>query len=569
MLLMSRSSFVRGWGPSHQHIPPPGQRDDHGAGLAAVVLVVAAALLLGIVHVPDAFDWPLAGWPRDGVILSALFVLLRAVRVGGLHAASLLRDRASSGRTAQPPVPRLSPGELVRAHSLALGGGAFLGLLPGGRWAMADPEHAVMILGPPRSGKTSAIVIPSLLATPGAVVSTATKRDVLDATWRARSQVGQVWLFDPAGEQDALPPGVRRLCWSPVSAASSWDDALLTARAMAAASTVGHGTTNEHHWRERSTALLAPLLYAAHLTGRPISEVLRWVLRTDLGPAGLALEDHNADVANDVLVGIAKTDTRERSSIFSATAGVLAAYNADATRHAAARPNFDPERFVDGAETVYITAPAHRQALCAPLVVGLLEQIRHAAYARARTAAPAGSPPVFFCLDEVANIAPIHDLPALVSEAGGQGLHVLVCLQDLSQARARWGQAADGFLSLFQTKLILSGVSDPQTLEAVSLALGEYDRQHVSHTLARSQTRHRLFEHDTPPTDSESVTYQTQRQRTLPPGEIAHLPPGRGLLLRGTRWSLLRLAPWHCSEPWVSVAVSKAGHHIGAPSLSP
>ena len=161
---------------------------------------------------------------------------------------------------------------------------------------------------------------------------------------------------------------------------------------------------------------------------------------------------------------------------------------------------------------------------------------------------------MFFCLDEVANIAPIHDLPALVSEAGGQSLHVLVCLQDLSQARTRWGQAAEGFLSLFQTKLILNGVSDPHTLEAVSLALGEYDRQLVSHSLSRSEVRHRFYEKTTPPTDSESVTYQTQRQRTLPPGEIAHLPAGRDLLLRGTGWSLLRLAPWHCSEPWVTVA---------------
>ncbi len=101
-------------------------------------------------------------------------------------------------------------------------------------------------------------------------------------------------------------------------------------------------------------------------------------------------------------------------------------------------------------------------------------------------------------------------------------------------------------------------MSDPQTLEAISLALGEYDRQLVSHTLSRSETRHRFFEHDTPPTDSESVTYQTQRQRTLSPGEIAHLPAGRGLLLRGTRWRLLTLASWHRTEPWVAVAEAQA-----------
>ena len=86
--------------------------------------------------------------------------------------------------------------------------------------------------------------------------------------------------------------------------------------------------------------------------------------------------------------------------------------------------------------------------------------------------------PVYMCLDEVANMAPIHDLPSLVSEAGGQGLHVMICLQDLSQARQTLGRRRiDGFLSLFQTKVILSGIADPKTLEAISLCLGEYDRQ--------------------------------------------------------------------------------------------
>jgi len=407
-----------------------------------------------------------------------------------------------------------------------------------------------MVLGPPRSGKTSTVVIPALLGAPGAAVSTATKPDVLEATWRARAQTGQVWLFDPSGEQAELPREIRRLSWSPVTAASSWDGALMMARAMAACASAGKGTTNEEHWRERSSALLAPLLYAANLTSAPVSELLRWVLRKDLNAAGTALEDHDAKIANDVLVGIAKTDERERSSIFSATAGVLAAYNADGPRRAAAKPNFDPARFVNSTDTIYITAPAHKQALCAPLVVGLLEQIRHATYEEARGNGAAGAP-LFLCLDEVANIAPIHDLPALVSEAGGQRLHVMACLQDLSQARNRWGEAAaDGFLSLFQTKLILTGIADSRTLEAISLALGEYDRKLVSYTLGRSRPDKFFAEH----TDSESVTYHTQRHRTLPPGEIARLPDGHGLLLRGTHWGLLRLTPWYRTEPWPTVA---------------
>ncbi len=131
----------------------------------------------------------------------------------------------------------------------------------------ADPEHAVLVLGPPRSGKTSGVVIPSLLACPGACVSTSTKPDVLHATLARARRPGEVWLFDPTGEHQGVD-GVRALSWSPVAAAGSWDEALQTARAMTlAAPAVGRGTKHEQHWAERAAALLAPLLHAANRSG--------------------------------------------------------------------------------------------------------------------------------------------------------------------------------------------------------------------------------------------------------------------------------------------------------------
>lgn len=530
---MSISESRRVWGPSHQYIPPPRKAKSHlfawlvGGGLVLLAFPSHQAILLGGI----------------GVGLLALL---------GWGLQSFWGSHTHTAPVSAPP--RVFDGAAVRARSLRLGGGAYLGLAAGGRWVVADPEHAVMVLGPPRSGKTGSIVIPSVLAAAGPVVSTATKPDVMDATWRARSEVGQVWLYDPSGERAEWPRGIRRLCWSPVPAAATWDGALLMARAMSAGGSSAKGTTNEHHWRERSTALLAPLLHAAFVTDGQIVQVLTWVLRAELEPARKALEDHGSQVAADVLAGIAKTDERERSSILSATAGVLAAYNSDAVRRNAAHPNFDAERFVIGTDTLYITAPAHKQALCAPLVIGLLEQIRHATYRHAPEAIRDKRPPVYMCLDEVANMAPIHDLPALVSEAGGQHLHVMVCLQDLSQARKRWGDdTADGFLSMFQTKVILSGIADPKTLEAISLCLGEYDRQLVTHTLGRSETETGFFERSRP-TETESVAYHTTRQRVLSPGEIARLPPGRALHLRGTRWGLIRSTPWYRTLPWKRMA---------------
>jgi hypothetical protein len=315
------------WGPSHQYRPPP---RDSKLGLLRL-MGLSAVLVLALLDSRFATN-PLAAfgkWPLFFAALALAAWLLGATRLlERTHKPTPPVSVTPPSRPANPQIPSL--GERVRARSARLGGGAYLGLTPNGQWVTADPEHSVMVLGPPRSGKTSTIVIPSILAAPGPVVSTATKTDVMDATWRARSQTGQVWLFDPAGEREDWPEGIRRLSWSPVAAATSWDNALLMARAMASASTPAKGTSNEDHWRERSTALLAPLLYAARLTEQPVGEVLGWVLRGELQEPAQTLTDHGAQTAAEVLAGIQHTDARERSSIFSATAGVLAAYNADA-----------------------------------------------------------------------------------------------------------------------------------------------------------------------------------------------------------------------------------------------
>ncbi len=551
------STPERRWGPSHQHIDPPrGPGSSLLAGLAGVVVLFFVLASLKVLLTPGG----------GGVMTWTLRIVLglAAVRLLSIASMAIVTSIPRTSIRREPVERDTNTGScaaLARAQLARCGDGAYLGLGPSGEWITADAHSAVMVLGPPRSGKTSAVMIPALMSCAGPAVSTSTKPDVMEATMTARCEIGQPWLFDPSGEEVSLPAGARRLRWSPVAGARTWDDALLLARAMTAATRTGAGTSNESHWSERASALLAPLLYAAHLTEQPIEEVLRWTLRQELAPAMFALEDNEADIAVEVLTGISRTEARERSSIFSATAGTLAAYNSDAVRETAADANFDPARFAESADTIYTTAPEHKQALCAPLIVGLLEQVRHAAYRRARDGVHDG-PPMLWLLDEVANTAPIHDLPALVSQAGGQGLQVVIGLQDLSQARTRWGEdAADGFMSLFQTRLVLSGIADARTLESISLALGEYDREGVSRSLGRSAPDEWLA----PTTHSETVSYQTHRERVLTPGDIAHLPAGRGLLLRQTGWGLLRLTPWHATEPWCSIAL-RVGKGIADPA---
>jgi type IV secretion system protein VirD4 len=418
----------------------------------------------------------------------------------------------------------------------------------GRRLIWAGRQQALLVVGPPRSGKTSALVVPNVLAAPGPVLVTSTKPDVLWATLASRSELGRCWLLDPTGTIEP-PPGARLIKWSPVAASHSWEEALVTARVMTAAARP-HGTYGESaHWTERAEALLAPMFHAASLADAGMREVLTWVLRHDLHtPMALlgATGKEGADVAIDVLAGIAVTEERERSGIFSTAAGTISAYRSSRALELADRPNFDPGSFPAGADTIYVCAPARYQALMAPVVVAFLEQVRAATY----MAAGHGTLrlPVTLVLDEVANVAPLPDLPAMVSEGGGQGLLTLACLQDLSQARNRWGPSADGFFSLFGTKVLLPGIGDIRTLEAVSRLAGQTDVVTRSvNTSAWWSTR-----------PSVNTTYASRRQERLPADQVHSLPPGAAIVIAGAqRPQLAYLTSWWDYPPFRDARLAK------------
>jgi type IV secretion system protein VirD4 len=302
----------------------------------------------------------------------------------------------------------------------ASGGRLYAGTVPGGL-ALAEREQALLVLGPPRSGKTTTLAVPNTLCAPGAAIVTSTKGDVMAATMDRRASRGRCWLLDPTGVVQP-PPGVERIRWSPVAAARTWDESLVLARAMTGAARPAGRHGESAHWTERAEALLAPLLHAAHLEGSGVETVLSWVLRQDPGPAGTVLAGAGVRLGTDVLAGIEATDRREQSGIWSSAAGILSAYRSERVLDLSHPANFDPAALIDTNDTVYVCAPARYQDLVAPIVVAFLDQARAGTYA-----ARPGSTPLTLVLDEMANIAPIPDLPALVSEGGSQRVLTMGC----------------------------------------------------------------------------------------------------------------------------------------------
>ncbi len=440
-------------------------------------------------------------------------------------------------------------------HSIYVGNGTH-------GWSWAGVQRSTLVLGPPRSGKTSSLVIPNILLSAGPIVSTSTKPDVMRATASSRHRDGWAFLYDPSGEIEC-PRGVERIGWSPLTTASRWDAAVQTADAMVTASGLGPVHGAEHHWNERAAALLSSLLHAAALEQRPMTELLHWIDRHHGAPALEILTAVGEDApATDLLAGIVATDSREQSGIWSTASGVLSAYRTGPAMSSTSAPPLSLRDFCDGTNALYICSTGRQQRQFAPLVVALLGDVRDAAYARARDEQP--GPPVLLALDEVANIAPVPDLPAMVSEGAGQGLVVLACLQDLSQARARWGRAADGFLSLFGTTVVLPGIADTATLRDLSALAGECEMRHT--TLTKSVGSWGRVR--------PSLSIGTSRQAVLAVDAIARGTPGHALVLGPDKTiRSVELTPYHARLPWRALAdverTAERTHHSRTRTVDP
>jgi type IV secretion system protein VirD4 len=453
--------------------------------------------------------------------------------------------------------PRRGPAYLrgARASSAASISGVYLGHDADG-WHYAGRQQSVLVLGPPRSGKTSSFIIPNVLAAAGPVVSTSTKPEVLDVTGAARARVGRCLLFDPTGSAVG-GAGVESIRWSPLQACHTWEGALSTARTLVdVASSRTASRSESTHWTERAQMLLAPLLHAAALDGTDMRTVLAWVDRRKSLDARqvLACAPGGAtELADNALAGITATDERELSGIWSTASGALSGFRTERALASTVEPTFDAEGFVGSVDSLYICAPAHRQALVAPMVVGIIEDIRTAAYeqAAARSMPMDDRPPVLLALDEVANIAPLPALPSMISEGGGQGVVTLACLQDLSQARRRWPEEADGFPSLFGTTVVLPGIGDVRTLEALSTLAGDEELPSRTVSTGTAPSGHPFTDLVTGGRVQHGESTSTQWRRRLPPDVITRGAPGQALAFdERNQVGWVPLAPAHLREPW-------------------
>lgn len=414
--------------------------------------------------------------------------------------------------------------------------------IPDGGIIRGDWESVGTLLAGPRTGKTAAFAIPWVISSPGAVLATSNKRDLVDSTALVRQErTGEkVWVFDPTKirKQDA------RCWWNPLTylTADGFDGSIVS-RSRILSSTLGDagraaGGQNARYdgfWDGGGDQIRAALLAAAALGGSTMKQVHTWAaLEVDETPVEI-LAANGLEAVAASLRGMMNLPPDTKGGMWaSARMGLSWIEDPDMDQWYmpdSSRVEFDPVAFVRSRETLYSMSKDTSDVT--PLVSALTIVTCMAAEAFAESQGGRMPTPMMVVLDEAANVCPWRDLPKLYSHFGSKGICLQTILQSWSQGVDVWGETGMKKLwSASNTAIYAGGIKETGALDSISKLLGTYYEDQVSYSSGQGSR-------------SRSVTKAARERPIATVDELASLPQWRAWLFASkSRPVLMELQPW-------------------------
>lgn len=501
-------------------------------------------------------EWRTTEW----VILGGVVLLLLAVttvwliRKGMKARKRILHDRAAQHMGSPQAMHEYTlKGVQKKAKRFGVESpGVFLGkMVRGGSGLYASWEDTMLHIWGTRTGKTSSQAAPSIVEAPGPVIATSNKRDLSDLTRDIRAEKGQVWVFDPQGVAGEDPTW----WWNPLSYVTDAERAAEMAQNFALGAREPGSRGGDAHFDSAGKDLLAGLLLAASVAGRPISQVHHWLTRsTEEEPVQL-LEEAGWQQEADSVMSVIQQHEKYRGSVYSTALDMAKCLknrriarwvNPDGPNDA--RPEFSAEDFVKGNNTLYALSK-EGAGTAGPLVTALTVATVTAAEEYAVEHRGGRMPTPMMCvLDEAANVCRWANLPDLYSHYGSRGIVLSTFLQSWSQGVDVWGES--GMKKLFSTANIVTyggNVKEDAYLRMLNSLIGQYT--YTSQSSSRQK-------------DGRSTSRQDSTDDILSVKDLGSLPKGRAVVFgSGTPPALLRTVPISQRKYAAESEASEAAHN--------
>lgn len=335
-----------------------------------------------------------------------------------------------------------------------------------------DAEDQLLVMGPPRSGKSSGLFSPSIACHPGPVIVASIRHDLTEDTRSARELIarrrgGSVSEVHLAGTavMDQDSPG-----WPVSDGCADWS--IAKDRAISLAYTAVPPADGDTFWRQSVATAMAGCLHGAALLGHSdlqLSSNIRManleIYRNAVGvldPDGTHPSTHSfAWIHNDRVMA----ENTRKSLLAVLGAQVLGAFDYGET---APVSQVRLHEFVKGWGTLYITVPYERKDILSPLVTAFIESVI-AVWRKKYRQRDTQSGTLLLALDEVANIAPLPSLPGILTTGSGDGIQTVMALHNPAHADI-WKDQAATVLGSSSHLALFPGLRAPEYIEGLASA---------------------------------------------------------------------------------------------------
>jgi hypothetical protein len=286
------------------------------------------------------------------------------------------------------------------------------------------------------------VAVEAVLEAEGPVLVVTSDPALWEATKDARAKLGPVLVHDAARLCDTP----ARLHWSPLAGCEEKETA--ASRAVALLAPVRPAARLDAAVADTAETLLRCYLHAAAVDGRTIRHLHRWAQGNQVQEAVRALRTHPsaASGAAGELESALTSHTERRDVAHQLTSRALACLGAVHIREACTPNRNDSlvlDSFVHESGTLYVIGDSVEDPRTDPAAMPLLTALASSVVERGRRMAERSSsgrldPPITLVLDDVAAVAPIPQLPDLLSAGPALGLPTLALVRSREQLRARW-----------------------------------------------------------------------------------------------------------------------------------
>ncbi|WP_432168602.1 TraM recognition domain-containing protein [Streptomyces sp. bgisy031] len=300
-----------------------------------------------------------------------------------------------------------------------------------------------VVLGPAETRAPRAIQ--AIRDAEGPVLVVTSSASVWAETKDARSKLGPVLVYDPTHLCDTP----ARLHWNPAQGCE--DKPTASSRAAALLAPIRPTARLDAATADTAETLLRSFLHAAAVDAKPFRHVHRWAQGTQVQEAVRILRTSPKAAAGSAgeLEAALTSHPERRDMAQELTARALSSLFSVHIREACTPNRTDAltlDSFANEGGTLYVVGEAIEDPKADPGAMPLLTAlassvVEHGRRMAERSSAGRLDPPMTLVLDDVAAVAPLPQLPELLSTGADRGLPTLALLRSREQGRARWPHA--------------------------------------------------------------------------------------------------------------------------------